>query len=121
MAAQPAPAAGFRVWPTGSAPNGMVPPLPDWVILRPRLFERLRKGVRGPLTVVTGPPGSGKSLAVNSWAATVAQPSGPVVWMSGDRTPKTMEGLCAGLAEGLSRAGAGARLRPLRTGTGAQG
>jgi len=44
-----------------------VPALPGWVIPRPRLTARIGKGVRGPLTVVTGPPGAGKTLAVASW------------------------------------------------------
>ena len=40
------------------------PPRPAaGTIARPRLFERLDAGVRGPLTVVTGSPGSGQDSA----------------------------------------------------------
>ncbi|WP_433467086.1 LuxR C-terminal-related transcriptional regulator [Spirillospora sp. CA-128828] len=44
-------------------------------------MERLEMGTRGPLTVVTGPPGAGKSVAAASWAATGRTP-GPVAWVS---------------------------------------
>ncbi|XVQ11538.1 LuxR C-terminal-related transcriptional regulator [Spirillospora sp. CA-255316] len=90
----------------------MVPPLPDWVILRPRLLARLRKGARGPLTVVTGPPGSGKTVIVNSWAATDARAHGPIVWMPNDLTLSTAEGFCDSLRECLPRAGIQTRAVP---------
>ncbi|MER6950313.1 LuxR C-terminal-related transcriptional regulator [Nonomuraea sp. NPDC000554] len=54
---------------------------------------------------MTGPPGSGKTVTVNAWAVTETRPCVPIVWMSGDRTPSTSDGLCAGLAECLPRAG----------------
>ena len=39
--------------------------------------------MRGPLTTVTGPPGSGKTMAIASWAATSADP-GPLAWVTLD-------------------------------------
>ncbi|MEV4000651.1 LuxR C-terminal-related transcriptional regulator [Actinomadura sp. NPDC049753] len=62
-----------------------VPDRHSWVITRSRLMERLEKGTRGPLTVVTGPPGAGKSILTASWAATGRRP-GPVAWISLDET-----------------------------------
>jgi LuxR family maltose regulon positive regulatory protein len=39
------------------------PRLPGWMVARPRLDQRIAQGARGPLTVVTGPPGAGKTTA----------------------------------------------------------
>lgn len=62
----------------------MGPSLPEWVVLRPRLLERVSKGSRGRLTLVTGPPGCGKTVTVGSWAATERRPCGPIVWLTGE-------------------------------------
>ena len=56
-----------------------MPPLEDWVIARPRLSNRLSQGTKGPLTVVSGPPGAGKTIALTSWAAEQCS-HGPVAW-----------------------------------------
>ena len=42
------------------------PAVPEWVIIRPRLTERITGGAVLPLTVVTGPPGAGKTMALAS-------------------------------------------------------
>ena len=57
------------------------PAPPDWIITRPRLMERLTRGARGPLTVVVGPPGAGKSVVTAAWAASDLPP-GPVALAS---------------------------------------
>jgi LuxR family maltose regulon positive regulatory protein len=54
--------------------------LPSNLILRRRLHRRLDSAVDGRVTVVTGPPGSGKSALVSSWARH-ADPA-DVVWLS---------------------------------------
>jgi hypothetical protein len=87
-----------------SSAGGAVPPPPGWAITRLRPLERLRRGARGPLTVVTGPPGAGRTTAVNTWAATRPRSSGPIAGTSGDRTPETIEGWCADPLERLSHA-----------------
>jgi LuxR family maltose regulon positive regulatory protein len=51
----------------------------EWVIRRPRIEERI---AAGPLTVVTGPPGAGKTTAVASWLAVAED---PVAWVTLDR------------------------------------
>lgn len=90
-----------------------VPVLPEWVITRPRLTARISKGARGPLTVVTGPPGAGKTVAVASWMASCEATAGEPessAWMSpawismddGDRDPDVFWGY---LQEALRRAG----------------
>ncbi|WP_165503123.1 AAA family ATPase, partial [Actinomadura fibrosa] len=66
------------------------PVLPHWVIARDELSARFEDGVRGPLTVVTGPPGAGKTVAAAAWAA--GRAGGPVAWISlesADHEPET--------------------------------
>jgi LuxR family transcriptional regulator, maltose regulon positive regulatory protein len=59
-----------------------VPDVPDWAVPRPRVTRLIAEGVRWcPLTVVTGPAGAGKTMALAAWAA--AAP-GPVAWVSLD-------------------------------------
>ena len=59
------------------------PAVPDWAVQRPRITKLIADGVRWcPLTMVTGPPGAGKTMALASWAA--AEP-GPVAWVSLDQ------------------------------------
>jgi len=64
-----------------------MPPPPSESVERTRLFEMLDAGVRRRLTVVTGPPGAGKTLLVSSWAAHPARPQVPgrVAWLSLER------------------------------------
>jgi len=54
------------------------PSVPDGTIPRQRVTKLIGQGARWcPLTVVTGPAGAGKTMALASWAA--AEP-GPVAW-----------------------------------------
>ena len=58
------------------------PGVPDWAVPRPRITELIAQGRRWcPLTVVTGPAGAGKTMALALWAA--AGP-GPVAWVTVD-------------------------------------
>jgi LuxR family maltose regulon positive regulatory protein len=58
-----------------------VPGVPDWTVPRPRITKQIAEGTRWcPLTVVTGPPGAGKTMALALWAAE----AGPVAWVSLD-------------------------------------
>ncbi len=58
------------------------PEVPDWVLPRPHITKLIAQGTRWcPLTVVTGPVGAGKTMALALWAA--AEP-GPVAWFSLD-------------------------------------
>ena len=59
-----------------------VPGVPDWAVPRPRITKLIAEGTRrSPLTVVTGPPGAGKTMALALWAATEPR---PVAWVSLD-------------------------------------
>ncbi len=59
------------------------PRLPGWMVARPRLDKRLAEGAGGRLTVVTGPPGAGKTTALASWAAASSRPL-RVAWVTLD-------------------------------------
>ena len=59
------------------------PNVPDWAVQRPRITKLIAEGTRWcPLTLVTGPPGAGKTMALALWAA--AEP-GMVAWVGLDR------------------------------------
>jgi LuxR family transcriptional regulator, maltose regulon positive regulatory protein len=66
------------------------PPRPAaGIVERRRLFDALDTAVGKPLTVVTGPPGAGKTLLLSSWLAECEQP-GKTAWLSleaGDSRP----------------------------------
>lgn len=53
------------------------------VLERPRLLDRLSEGVRGPLTLISAPAGSGKTVLASSWVS-AGKASGPVAWFSLD-------------------------------------
>ncbi len=58
------------------------PGVPQWTVPRPRITDLIAEGVRCcPLTVVTGPPGAGKTVDLALWAA--AEP-GAVAWVGLD-------------------------------------
>jgi LuxR family transcriptional regulator, maltose regulon positive regulatory protein len=54
--------------------------LPDTLVARPELHERLTAGAGKRLTVVVGSAGAGKSVLLSSWAA--ARPSSLTSWLS---------------------------------------
>jgi LuxR family maltose regulon positive regulatory protein len=74
--------------PTASAGDPILaskitaPGAPDWAVPRPRITKLIAEGVRWcPLTVVTGPAGAGKTMALAWWAAAER---GPVAWVGLD-------------------------------------
>ena len=80
-AAETGPSAG----PAGDpilASKITAPDVPAWTVPRPRITELIARGTRWcPLTVITGPPGAGKTMALALWAA--AEP-GAVAWVNVD-------------------------------------
>ena len=77
-ARRPAVSAGIPIL----AARITVPGVPDWAVPRPRITKLIAEGARRcRLTVVTGPPGAGKTMALALWAA--AEP-GTVAWISLD-------------------------------------
>jgi LuxR family maltose regulon positive regulatory protein len=79
------------------------PAMPDWAIQRPRINKLIAEGVRWcPLTVVTGPPGAGKTMALALWTAT--EP-GPVAWVSLDECNTRPEAFWSYVVAALRRSG----------------
>jgi LuxR family transcriptional regulator, maltose regulon positive regulatory protein len=81
-----------------------VPAPQPWVVTRPRLLARLSDGVRGPLTVVTAPAGSGKTVLAAGWAGAGRWP-GPLVWVSLDEQDDQPGVLWSYVIAGLGHAG----------------
>ena len=76
-----------RAWGRrGSAiPVKFVPPnLPSHWVRRDRLDRQLSLAVQHPLTIIAGPPGSGKSVLLAGWAHVWS--NGVVSWLSVDET-----------------------------------
>ena len=80
-----------------------VPALPGWVVARPRLERLIADGARGPLTVVTGPPGAGKTMATALWAAGAS--AGTTVWITLDRYDNRPKAFWSYVVAALQRAG----------------
>ncbi|HWI30587.1 MAG TPA: LuxR C-terminal-related transcriptional regulator [Microbacterium sp.] len=79
-----------------------IPRVPGDVISRPRLTAALETG--GPLTLVRGACGSGKTVAIREW---VRHTANSVVWTTVDADTATSGQLAATLVRQLSRAGLG--------------
>ncbi|WP_078490546.1 LuxR C-terminal-related transcriptional regulator [Streptomyces scopuliridis] len=79
-------AAGAPLDPSGDpllAAKFSVPAVARGFVRRKRLLDRLTDGTSGPLTLVTGPAGAGKTTLVSSWTRWGKAP-GPVVWVTLD-------------------------------------
>ena len=99
-ARRPAASAGIPIL----ASKITVPGVPDWTVPRPRITKLIAEGTRWcPLTMVTGPPGAGKTMALALWAAAEA---GPVAWVSLDDYDNQPGVFWAYVAAALRRSGA---------------
>ena len=75
-ARRPAVSAGIPI----VAAKITAPGVPRWALARPRITKLIAEGRRWrPLTVLTGPAGAGKTMALASWTA--AEP-GTVAWVT---------------------------------------
>ncbi|MFB7268713.1 hypothetical protein ACFCXH_42260, partial [Streptomyces nojiriensis] len=57
------------------------PAVPKLLVHRPELLGRLTAGAQGPLTLINGPAGSGKTVLTAHWAAGGRAPRAPV-WLT---------------------------------------
>lgn len=81
-----------------------VPIIRTPLVSRPRLLELVSHGVEGPLTVVSGAAGAGKTLLLASWIAAGRAP-GPVAWVTLDDFDDQPGVFWAYVIEGFRRAG----------------
>ena len=58
-----------------------LPPTRNHLVPRPRLVERLKTGLQGPLTLVSAPAGYGKTTLVSEWRSSIGR-DWPVAWLS---------------------------------------
>ncbi|SCG61248.1 LuxR C-terminal-related transcriptional regulator [Micromonospora inositola] len=84
--------------------------LPEPVVVRPRLLDRLDQGVAGPVTLVRAPAGWGKTTLLASWArASRAEP--PPAWVAveagdtGERLWSYLAAALRGVVEGTPEDG----------------
>ncbi|GIJ47876.1 hypothetical protein Val02_47620 [Virgisporangium aliadipatigenens] len=56
------------------------PDAPPWTVPRTRLFDRVARAVDGPLTLISAPAGTGKTVLMGSWLDTA--PDLPHVWLN---------------------------------------
>ena len=75
-------------------------------MVRARLHEALDAGTRRPLTLISAPPGAGKTVLLGSWIA-AGGPPGPVAWLSLDAADADRRRFWRAVLEALDRAGAG--------------
>jgi LuxR family transcriptional regulator, maltose regulon positive regulatory protein len=81
-----------------------IPSVPEWTVLRDRITELIATGASGPLTVVTGPAGAGKTVALALWAR--AEPrTVPIAWVTLDRFDNRPEIFWSYVTEALRRGG----------------
>ncbi|MFE7098161.1 helix-turn-helix transcriptional regulator [Streptomyces erythrochromogenes] len=58
------------------------PAVPKTLVHRPELLRRLTAGVQGPLTLINGPAGSGKTVLTAHWAAAGGRAPRPPLWLT---------------------------------------
>ncbi|MDX6420802.1 MAG: LuxR family transcriptional regulator, maltose regulon positive regulatory protein [Trebonia sp.] len=92
------------------------PSRPDWIVRRMRIERHITIGTSRSLTVVTGPPGAGKTTAVASWAAGAR---GPAAWVTLDRYDGSPSVFWSTIVKALRRAGVTFRRPPTASGRGA--
>ncbi len=77
----------------------------SWIVPRPRIDRYIEKGVQqGTVTVISGPPGAGKTVALAQWRAS-SRWQGPVGWLTLDEYDDAPDRFWRNLAAALTRAG----------------
>jgi LuxR family maltose regulon positive regulatory protein len=61
-----------------------MPPVREGWVHRPRLVEKISRGMRGPVTLVSAPAGYGKTTLLGDWKKTVEEPERGLVWLTLD-------------------------------------
>ncbi|MEV0902267.1 helix-turn-helix transcriptional regulator, partial [Actinoplanes sp. NPDC049802] len=82
----------------------VIPAAPPFMVTRPGLLDRVSEGVQGPVTLITGLAGSGKTQLLASWARSRAG-NRPVAWITLEQGDEQVSTFWTYVAEGLRRAG----------------
>jgi len=82
------------------------PRVPD-LTARPQLMQRLQAGLRGRLTLISAPPGFGKTSLAAGWLHSLHQAGQEVGWLALDEGDNLVEGFWAYVIAALQSAGAG--------------
>jgi LuxR family maltose regulon positive regulatory protein len=75
------------------------------LVERPRLFALLERGALGPVTLITAPAGSGKTMLLSSWLRSAELP-GPVAWVGAERDEADATRFWSMVMDALRRSGA---------------
>ncbi len=86
-------------------------------MVRTRLLDMIDRGVQGPLTVLSAPAGTGKTITAATWAASGRAP-GPVVWLELGDLGTSVAGLWPAIIKALRRIGVWVRQKPADAVTG---
>ncbi|MGH3326437.1 MAG: AAA family ATPase, partial [Streptomycetales bacterium] len=81
-----------------------IPTVPEGVVLRHRLLARLSAGAQRRLTVVTAPPGGGKTVLLSSWAEGERAGGRSVAWLSLDGSDNAPDVFWTYVVAALARA-----------------
>jgi LuxR family transcriptional regulator, maltose regulon positive regulatory protein len=84
------------------------------LVRRQRLYDTLERGARAPVTLVSGPAGSGKTLLVASWLYDAPR-RGPVIWVSVERGEHDATRFWRSIVDGLKVSGAAADVEAIQT------
>jgi LuxR family transcriptional regulator, maltose regulon positive regulatory protein len=104
---------------TGLDPVGesfRIPTHPASYLQRSRLFEDLELGVGGPLTLVSAPAGTGKTVLVSAWASR-ARMQRPVAWVTFEARHEVRMEFWSSFTRGLRRCGVTIPLPPVQIGS----
>jgi hypothetical protein len=99
---------------TLSATKFALPPEQPGTVARRRLRDVLDEGAQRPLTLISAPPGAGKTMLLGSWIA-AGRPPGPVAWVSLDPADADRRRFWRTVLHALDRAGVGDALAALAT------
>jgi LuxR family maltose regulon positive regulatory protein len=79
-----------------------VPLARQTIVTRPRLVEQLKRGLQGPLTLLSGSPGSGKTTLMSEWYMDASQQV-PAAWLSLDERDNDIQIFLAYLSAALDK------------------
>src|SRR5664279_4893080 len=96
--------AGIGGMVNAGADRFTIPRQADGLIRRSRLLEDLELGVAGPLTLVSAPAGTGKTVLVSTWARR-AQARGPVGWVTLEANDASRPAFWSSFSLALQRCG----------------